>query len=293
MVGWEKRARSGTPASPGLRRRSGPPSIIQDPSSFIDRPGFTLIELLVVISIVVFLMALLLPALSRARKQARAVVCQGRLRQLGFALAMYTQENDGQVAEWNTDDAWRFVTRNGNPAYMKLALCPSAVKPLPYDIQQPYHKGDTFHSYPWFLGRLDSYGSYGFNLFIRRRRGTTATGNKIEAGHWITSDVKRAGGVPVFFDSSTQDALPNHTDRPPEYEGEPPTFTADIRNACINRHNGGVNTLFLDWSVRKVGLKELWTLKWHRAFSTAGPWTKAGGAKPEEWPPWMRGFRDY
>ncbi len=49
--------------------------------------GFTLIELLVVISIVVLLMALMLPALSRARKQARGVVCQGRLRQGGHGVA--------------------------------------------------------------------------------------------------------------------------------------------------------------------------------------------------------------
>ena len=30
---------------------------------------------------------------------------------------------------------------------------------------------------------------------------------------------------------------------------------------CINRHHGGINMLFADWSVRKVGLKELWTLE--------------------------------
>jgi prepilin-type processing-associated H-X9-DG protein len=63
--------------------------------------------------------------------------------------------------------------------------------------------------------------------------------------------------------------------------------------SCINRHSGGVNGLFLDWSVRKVGLKELWTLKWHKQFNTAGPWTKAGGVRPEDWPKWMRHFKDY
>ena len=51
--------------------------------------------------------------------------------------------------------------------------------------------------------------------------------------------------------------------------------------------------LIRDWSVRKVGLKELWTLKWDPAFDTSGPWTLAGGVQPEDWPQWMRGFKDY
>jgi prepilin-type processing-associated H-X9-DG protein len=62
---------------------------------------------------------------------------------------------------------------------------------------------------------------------------------------------------------------------------------------CINRHDGYINSLFLDWSVRRVGLKELWTLKWHNRFDTAGGWTRAGGVKPEDWPEWMRNFKDY
>jgi len=51
--------------------------------------------------------------------------------------------------------------------------------------------------------------------------------------------------------------------------------------------------MFMDWSVRKVGLKELWTLKWHPQFDTAGPWTKAGDAEPGDWPAWMRSFKGY
>ena len=38
---------------------------------------------------------------------------------------------------------------------------------------------------------------------------------------------------------------------------------------------------------------ELWTLKWHRNFDTTGPWTKAGGVQPADWPEWMRRFKDY
>jgi hypothetical protein len=51
--------------------------------------------------------------------------------------------------------------------------------------------------------------------------------------------------------------------------------------------------LFVDGSVRKVGLKELWTLRWHQAFSTDGPWTRVGGVQAENWPDWIRAFRDY
>jgi hypothetical protein len=51
--------------------------------------------------------------------------------------------------------------------------------------------------------------------------------------------------------------------------------------------------MFLDYSARKVGLKELWTLKWHREFSESGPWTMAGGAVAGDWPQWMQNFKDY
>jgi len=93
-------------------------------------------------------------------------------------------------------------------------------------------------------------------------------------------------------------------DEPPEYEdhfncngwGVLPLLALrgdNITYFSIDRHNGGINSLFLDFSVRKVGLKELWTLKWDKEFDTAGPWTRAGGVLPEDWPQWMRSFKDY
>jgi len=58
--------------------------------------GFTLIELLVVIAVVSVLLAILLPALSYARCQAKRVVCRGNLRQIAQAWHMYLDDNEGR-----------------------------------------------------------------------------------------------------------------------------------------------------------------------------------------------------
>jgi prepilin-type N-terminal cleavage/methylation domain-containing protein len=58
--------------------------------------GFTLVELLVVISIIAMLLAVLMPALSKVREQARTVVCSTNLKNYGPAVAMYAQDNDGK-----------------------------------------------------------------------------------------------------------------------------------------------------------------------------------------------------
>lgn len=61
------------------------------------RSAFTLIELLVVVAIISILMAILLPSLSYARAQSKAVVCASNLRGIGGAFLMYSQEYNGYV----------------------------------------------------------------------------------------------------------------------------------------------------------------------------------------------------
>jgi prepilin-type N-terminal cleavage/methylation domain-containing protein/prepilin-type processing-associated H-X9-DG protein len=59
--------------------------------------GFTLIELLVVVAIIAVLVAVLLPALSHARRMTRTVVCTSQVRQLGTGLQMYVNDSAGMM----------------------------------------------------------------------------------------------------------------------------------------------------------------------------------------------------
>ncbi len=61
------------------------------------RRGFTLIELLVVISIIALLVAILLPSLQKARRQARAIHCASNLHALGHSLQIYASEYNSAI----------------------------------------------------------------------------------------------------------------------------------------------------------------------------------------------------
>ncbi|MBN1787165.1 MAG: type II secretion system protein [Sedimentisphaerales bacterium] len=64
-----------------------------------EKSGFTLVELLVVIAVIALLLAILIPAMHKAKETARRVVCATHVRQIGAGIAVYAENNDG-VLPW-------------------------------------------------------------------------------------------------------------------------------------------------------------------------------------------------
>ena len=121
--------------------------------------GFTLVELLVVIGIIALLLAILMPALWRAKESARRIECLNDLRQLGTALMFYTQENRGRFpGAWDWHPRLNGTTWEGpllryhgvsNAQVPKLYTCPSDDPETRRPGRYPFTYTGNWHVF-WF-----------------------------------------------------------------------------------------------------------------------------------------------
>jgi len=277
------------------------------------RSGFTLIELLVVIDIIALLMSILMPSLALVKKQAQSVACMSRLKSWGMLFKLYTDANKGYFNEgWGYADHPQNAGKSGEyglwmnalrPYYKdeKMRFCPTATREVESSADWGTFKAwyrDLANRYPAAGEAITKHfvGSYSINNWTNYM--VADRGARKKDWFWkSTSNVPKASEVPLFGDNTWHDAWPLDTDAPVQFPfdygwGDKGT-SGEMNQFCIDRHNGWTNLAFADWSVRHVGLKELWTLRWHRAFRVNGPYTRAGGMVSSDWPVWLRKYKDY
>ncbi len=216
------------------------------------RKGFTLIELLVVIAIIALLLAILLPSLEAAKKQARAIICRSNMRQIGLAAYFYTEDNEtyiprgGSISNPATGDygTWfrSFLPYLGNKDNtgdyrdVKIYRC----KSYPNKKQTVCY---VVNSWTFYTGGSDGEEinePTKLKTFIRPRTTVYLADN--EDGDWrpIIEDENDPGLS--WLDVFKRDHLPGST-----LEGE-----QHARRVAKDRHKKGSNYLFLDWHVEYI-----------------------------------------
>ena len=244
------------------------------------RPAFTLVELLVVVGIIAVLIAILMPALGKARKQAAGVQCLSNVTQLVAAYTMYLNENKGRgfIYRREMDDYWIDQLRPFHTNVDGLRFCPAT--------QTLHPSGWGSATEYWFKFRD---GSYGFNGWLYRLVGNAhpegigsdggigysrGTWSPAQAfGRYVRGTTQESARVPVFADCVWPNGWPRDIDAPPpnlqsgpRLMGGGPPNEPMLARFTVARHDKRISVGFLDGHAEHVELARLKALKWHEGF---------------------------
>lgn len=246
--------------------------------------GFTLVELMVVVAILAILVAMLLPTLGAAKRNARRALCLTQEHQLLLGATQYTLANNGKFflhsCTWGEN--WQEHLRPYSGNMDKLKFCPSAPLPNP----NPLSGGFGTASLGWngcsavpragdvLLKSGNAYlgGSYGFNAWLYSYAPADPynpddPNSKSKRGYPDTYAIAQPAQTPVFMDCTWIDTLIQSTDKKPvNYDGSgqgQPT-----QRVCLDRHGRAINIGFADGSSRTVSLSDLYRQLWHQGFKT-------------------------
>jgi hypothetical protein len=273
---------------------------------------FTKKDIIVTLACAVFLLANLAAIGPRGKRHAKEMLCLSNLHKWGSVFLAFAADNDGYfMPGWHheylsNEDYWMQALRPYYGNNHKLRCCPEAIVPGTELGLSQWGGNGAFTAWGVFEGDICGepspvwspatacdYGSYGMNGYLCNPPPETEPIQGHPANfNFRTANVPGADNIPLLTDNQWIDTWPHHTDPPPDYEGMPWGVDNSIGmyRICINRHEGSINSAFLDASARKVPLKCLWKLKWSRAFDpdqgpTEEEFNNSGDGWMAEFPP--------
>ncbi|MFI4912347.1 MAG: type II secretion system protein [Sedimentisphaeraceae bacterium JB056] len=240
------------------------------------RKAFTLIELLVVISIIAVLMSIMMPALGKVRKQAKAVTCLTNLKQIGTSLVMYETDYQNKRIEVSVSDAESghiyglLATYLGTDQAKEKSdvwSCPSASKLRIDGDPAPAQTGQAYYAYKTHTG-LNEIGSYGINGWIVYS--DFYSSQYVDSAKEYKNFTMVTNDVPLFADAIWENGWFRDTDIAPTEEelltGDEQDWDNQAQRFTIDRHQMKINLVFGDGHAEAVALSKLWSLPWHRGF---------------------------